>query len=189
MLSKDSHTMVAIILATACSTKLQADIIVVGSETGPGAAAGDSIYSFTLQGDGAGPVITIPTTSVPMSIEFAIDGLPGGVTIFTPSGTITDGTNTLTATLFGWTGGATTPDLDLGLVADVVTLEAAAGADISSLTWRFEREGADLTGAVLTTLPPAAVPEPGSFALLGMIAIGGLYRYRRRACDHQTTNH
>jgi hypothetical protein len=170
-----SCAVIAIVVAVSAS-KAHANFMVFGEEP----SAGN--YSFTLVGMPGDPVQD-RRLAVPTVLEFAID-LPGLV-IITPAGNISDGVNSLTPTLFGWTAVGFDSFAPAGVNSVVITASGDAGTDLTTVVWRFHSEQTPnppttgLFGFVKTGDP--VVPEPSSIALLGM---GGLalfgYGWRRK---------
>ncbi len=169
MISTTIRACSAVVLLLTVSTSY-ADFTVTGVETSPGN------YSFLLQGMPGDP-IQHRTTGMFEILDFRID-VPG-VLIGTPMGTIFDGTNTMTASLFGWTAGPGTFDeFDPGGVnAQWVSLQADPGVPIDTIPWTFVSQE-NLNGFA------RSIPEPSVVAscfCLGSICFLGCSRRKRKS--------
>jgi hypothetical protein len=139
-------------------------------------------YSFTFA-QGSGPADPIQNRGI-VPLNFKID-LPGFV-IFSPTGTMSDGTTSFSPGLSGWgdiSGMATSinPNLINSGNSGPLTAMGDSGIDFDSVAvrWSFTSSGSfenpttNLTGFVVQ-----AVPEPSSFAMFGM-GLACLARRRR----------
>ena len=173
-----------------------AAFMVHAAESGGAAMGGNSIYTFTLVGMAGDPTIIDPDESIAFFTGLTgIDGSSGLGTIDDADG------DYLYFSFGGWTGAGslfplmpTTVDgdgLDLSTINSVITVEATSGQDLDALTFEFTQGalfGSGVTTVVTgttTSAPPpgpstAGVPEPSSFAMMGLLAAGGFIGYRRR---------
>ena len=178
--SKFLSICLGVMVAASLASTAKAGLIVTGAEVTPGN------YSFVFSQDAS--VDPIQNQGF-IALSFSID-LPGGVDIFSPAGSMTDGTTTLTSSLFGWADATlTAPSINPNLITSVnsgpLTLSGAVGLDLTTITWRFTSEeffnNDPLVGTIVPGLPPVAgAPEPSTLAIFGIGLIGLFGRYRRR---------
>jgi hypothetical protein len=173
--AKFLSTCLGLMLAASLASTANAGLIVSGTEVTPGN------YSFVFSQDAS--VDPLQTTTG-MALSFAID-LPG-ITIFSPAGSMTDGTTTLSPTLFGWVDATLAavsidPNLITSANSGPLTISADAGIDLTTISWRFVSDeffaGQPLTGSVQLAPPPGGAPEPSTLAIFG---IGLLSLFGRR---------
>ena len=109
---------------------LKAGLIVTGEEVAAG------MYQFTVDGS-SGPPDAIQNRNI-IDLAFAIS-LPG-LTLFSPGGSFTDGTETMNPALSGWTstGLAFNPNL---VAATILTATGDAGVDVTTIPWNFVSAG------------------------------------------------
>lgn len=165
MISRNSVSFlfVAVVFAV-IAPRSNAAFMVTGEETSPGN------YTFVLQGMPGDPMQT--RTTGPFNIlDFSVD-LPG-IEILSATGTIFDGTISMSPTLFGWTAPPNENTFNpAGVNSQSVTLRGNNGVAIETIPWRFVSEEG-LSGTV------KIVPEPATLTLLGIAMFGFLGVARR----------
>lgn len=155
-----------------------AAITVFGLES----ASNPGTYTFTFaQESGVDPI----QNRGPIPLNFAFDSTSFAIEAGSPTGSITDGTTTLTAALTGWsdpTGAALSIDPNLIVSpSSVITARSTPGIDFNTtnVEWRFTSAeffaGAPLVGFVQQA---TAIPEPS--CALALSGLGALLMLRRR---------